>query len=565
MKTQNKILIVITIASVLIIVALGFFFMLERQQSQLFLNSYKQQRQDISSAVLKMQHEQLKGIVFDYSYWDEFIQYIDHQSNEWEVTNLYTIPQSFHFECIWVYNLKKDLIFHINETPTQTDTSLRIPNGIFHLLDKEHFVDFFLMTKSGPVEVSGATIHKTNDIERKSDFFGYFFVAKVWNGGVLSKLEDLTGGTIFFSDSIQLSDDKSGEYMVSSSIPLKDWQGHTLTYTNVKNIVPLIDEFKHTSNLSMIVYTLFGIGFMIVLFVTFFYWVRSPLIKISGSLETGDTGHITNLTRRNDEFGDIARMLDKFFYQKKRLEKEILDRIKTEKLLQENEEKFTKAFMLNPSAIAIVSLNTDVILSINSSFCSFTGYKQSDLPGRNLSKLDIIKQATWKEIQSEIKTNTLIIDKEIELLNKNKTSRHILFSGHKLILQEEPCMLVVMTDITERKEVEEKLKHAILIAEESDRLKTFLLENMSHEFRTPLTGILGFSEILKEDLVIASQIEMANNIIISAERLQLLSKISWIWLSYKVVAINQNQSQFTWLLLSGRSCRILKSNAKARD
>jgi CheY-like chemotaxis protein/nitrogen-specific signal transduction histidine kinase len=54
----------------------------------------------------------------------------------------------------------------------------------------------------------------------------------------------------------------------------------------------------------------------------------------------------------------------------------------------------------------------------------------------------------------------------------------------------------MMVDISERKKSEEELKNARNRAEESDRLKTLLLANMSHEFRTPMNAILGFSDLI---------------------------------------------------------------------
>ncbi len=55
--------------------------------------------------------------------------------------------------------------------------------------------------------------------------------------------------------------------------------------------------------------------------------------------------------------------------------------------------------------------------------------------------------------------------------------------------------------LIKRKEQEEKLKSALLKAEESDRLKSAFLTNMSHEIRTPMNGILGFTSLLKQNII----------------------------------------------------------------
>ncbi len=71
----------------------------------------------------------------------------------------------------------------------------------------------------------------------------------------------------------------------------------------------------------------------------------------------------------------------------------------------------------------------------------------------------------------------------------------------------------------EKKQAQQELIIAKLAAEESSRVKSSLLANMSHEFRTPMNGILGFTEILSSLMTDESQKGMANHILTSAKRL----------------------------------------------
>lgn len=57
-----------------------------------------------------------------------------------------------------------------------------------------------------------------------------------------------------------------------------------------------------------------------------------------------------------------------------------------------------------------------------------------------------------------------------------------------------------LRDITKSKNYEHELIKAKNKAEENDKLKSAFLANMSHEIRTPLNAILGFSQILKNEL-----------------------------------------------------------------
>ncbi len=80
-------------------------------------------------------------------------------------------------------------------------------------------------------------------------------------------------------------------------------------------------------------------------------------------------------------------------------------------------------------------------------------------------------------------------------------------------------ILVVGQDISEWKKKEEELLKLKMQAEESNRLKSTLLSNMNHEVRTPLHGILGLAELMKEDLEFGEHKKMANEISKAGKRL----------------------------------------------
>jgi len=80
----------------------------------------------------------------------------------------------------------------------------------------------------------------------------------------------------------------------------------------------------------------------------------------------------------------------------------------------------------------------------------------------------------------------------------------------------------IAIDITERKESEAQLTLAKEQAEMANRSKSQFLANMSHEIRTPMNSILGFSDILRNQITDAKSKKYLNTIIASGRTLMAL-------------------------------------------
>ena len=91
----------------------------------------------------------------------------------------------------------------------------------------------------------------------------------------------------------------------------------------------------------------------------------------------------------------------------------------------------------------------------------------------------------------------LHLRKDGSLFDSEVNLARIDFEGHIYIQAN-------LIDISERKKLEKQLIDSKNKAEESTRLKTSFLANMSHDIRNPLNAILGFSKMLAEDTEISA-------------------------------------------------------------
>lgn len=104
---------------------------------------------------------------------------------------------------------------------------------------------------------------------------------------------------------------------------------------------------------------------------------------------------------------------------------------------------------------------------------------------------------------------------ELSLITAKGNAKVVLVNAY----YEDGIILGMLMDITKRKMAEEEIIRSHERASESDRLKTSLLANMSHEFRTPMNAILGFSDLIATESNDAEMVLYARKIHAGGHRL----------------------------------------------
>ncbi|MFA5057852.1 MAG: ATP-binding protein [Opitutaceae bacterium] len=190
--------------------------------------------------------------------------------------------------------------------------------------------------------------------------------------------------------------------------------------------------------------------------------------------------------------------------------------------------KLSQAVEQSRLAVATTGLDRRIEY-VNAGLCVITGWRREDILGQPLGTLASSEAADgqFEEIFSAACAGRTWLGETVNRRRDGSTyparvvASPVFDEAGRLTY-----VIVVIEDVTERKQVEAALVYAKERAEAGERAKGQFLAMMGHEIRTPLNGIIGFTSLLLDTPLAAEQRECVQTIRDSGESLlQLTSDV----------------------------------------
>lgn len=325
---------ILTIALVFLIL----FIILDRyknlHEKQIIESSQRQYVEDMGS-LFQMKSSQLSNTIYDYTYWDEFVDGIKMHDTIWYSRNIDFSSTFYDIDYTCVFNKNFELAYE--QFNSDSIAQNVIPIEAVYQLNKTRFSTFYLNKNGRILEVSGASVHPLIDPEHnKTEPEGYLFVVRELNYDFISELGKISGSKINLNMGDMIESD--GPFTISTSNDLLDWQDNHIAWITFRRTLDI--NSSATKKIGFVTLLFALLALILTSFLARIY-IHGPLKLVKDILNTENNESIKILKSSSTEFGQIGHLFDQHFAQKHELQ--------NAKERAEKSDRLKSAFLANMS------------------------------------------------------------------------------------------------------------------------------------------------------------------------------------------------------------------------
>ena len=213
---------------------------------------------------------------------------------------------------------------------------------------------------------------------------------------------------------------------------------------------------------------------------------------------------------------------------------------KVQTALKESEERY--AAIVNNAPEPVLIHHDGKVLFINQAAQETFGYTCREMYSTNIiTYLSPESKPYIQQMIQDRENNDDILEYEANFVHKNGTLLTLIIRGTKIIYQNQSAVLIHLTDITKRKQIEQALYNA--------NKQLNLMTNITrHDILNGVTGLLGYLELAEEDPSLFSSLSIQKTL--KTITLKIQEQIEFTR-DYQTIGLNEPSWQNLNTLLNG--------------
>ncbi|MGQ9677680.1 MAG: PAS domain S-box protein [bacterium] len=430
---------------------LVIFYRVEKRRFREIFFAQERALNSIFDQLVELKGSSLNNFVYDYTYWDEMVRSIKSRNKKFFDENIAEALATYGAHAGWVYNRDGKLVYSVQAEGKEGLSGFSLTKKANEMLNgTELFCHFWAETPLGFIEVRGATVHPSDDPERKTQPQGVFFAARLWDDSYVNSLGGFVNSTVAlvpFGKDREKTDE--GKCLIVIQRPLPGIDGQPVAELKLSYVCKVISQFRQTTRFQMAQLILIAIVTILAIGGGVVFWVTKPLKELTLALSSKDARRLVPLSRSRTEFGELGRVIARYFAQEAELRRE----------------KERAQMYLNVAQVIIVVLDkTGKVTLINQQGCAVLGYEEVEILGKNWFENFLpasVRSETYSAFE-RLMQGGIEHWSEYENPVLTRSGEERLIHWHNVVLRDESGAIVGTLssgeDITERRKAEMELQ-----------------------------------------------------------------------------------------------------------